>query len=365
MRVLVATDHAYPPQWVGGSESSIHDLCVALQARGIDVTVLCRLSWWHPIRSIRPAEALAWVGRRQVRDDGPGYPVLRARDPVAAIGRLARTLRPDAALLQVGRALPLAERLLAAGVPTIVYLRDAFFADLGGAIVSRPGLTYLATSRFLARCFAESYGVAAEPIPPLVEPTRYRTESQRRNVTFVCPLPIKGLDTALGLARERRDIPFVFLESWPLDVAPWRALRRRVRSIANVTLRRATDDMRSVYRDARIVLVPSECDEGWGRVVSEAQVSGIPALASVRGGLPESVGAGGILVDASAGLTAWSSALSRLWDDPTEYERLSQLALRHAKRADFAPDRIVDRLLAVLTAAGAARGLLPEAHRLG
>jgi glycosyltransferase involved in cell wall biosynthesis len=351
MRVLVATDHAYPPQWMGGAESSIHDVCLALQVRGVEVAVLCRLSWWHPIRSMRPAEALTWVGRRQVRDDTPGYPVFRAREPLAAVEDLTRAFQPDVALLQVGRALPLAQRLLTRGVPTVVYLRDAFFADLGGPITSEPGLTYLTTSEFLARRFAESYGLAAERIPPLVRPERYRVEPRRRNVTFVCPVPIKGVDIALGLARERRDVPFVFLESWPLGAARRRELRRSTRALGNVSLRRATADMRSVYRDARIVLVPSRCDEGWGRVVSEGHISGIPALASARGGLPESVGAGGVLMDPDASLGAWARALSRLWDDPAEYDRLSRLARRHAERADLAPEAIAHRLLAVLNAA--------------
>src|SRR5262249_21620774 len=62
-------------------------------------------------------------------------------------------------------------------------------------------------------------------------------------------------------------------------------------------LRERTDDMRTVYCDTRILLVPSQWeDETWGRVVSEAQLSGIPVITSDRGGLPESVGPGGIVL---------------------------------------------------------------------
>jgi glycosyltransferase involved in cell wall biosynthesis len=72
--------------------------------------------------------------------------------------------------------------------------------------------------------------------------------------------------------------------------------------------------MRRIYQSARIVLVPSILNEAWARVVTEAQISGIPILASDRGGLPESVGPGGILVDPDADISDWEKALSRLWD---------------------------------------------------
>ena len=62
----------------------------------------------------------------------------------------------------------------------------------------------------------------------------------------------------------------------------------------------ASADMRSVYARSRLVLVPSQCDEAWGRIVTEAQISGVPALASDAGGLPEAVGPGGILMPRNA-----------------------------------------------------------------
>jgi glycosyltransferase involved in cell wall biosynthesis len=103
-----------------------------------------------------------------------------------------------------------------------------------------------------------------------------------------------------------------------------------------------------VYAETKIVLVPSRWAEAWGRVVSEAQVSGIPALASDRGGLPESVGSGGILVDPDAGLDRWTEALARLWDDEAEFASLAALAEQHARRPEFEPRAIAATLLSEL-----------------
>jgi glycosyltransferase involved in cell wall biosynthesis len=349
MKILFATNHAYPPRRVGGSESSTHDLCLTLGESGIEVAVLSSslrgrsTGRWDRVRAF-PRALSSFV-----RDETAGYPVYRAPSPIAAARDVVSDLVPDVAVIQAGRPLALAERLNGLGVPCLVYLRDAFFDNLGGPVSERDDLRYIAVSRDLARRFAEAFGLLPESIPPLVRPERYRVDSTRRNVTFVCPFPAKGVDIALGLAERRPDIPFVFVESWELHPVRRLALHRRIRVARNISFRGPTGDMRGVYRDAKLVLVPSRCPEGWGRVVSEAHVSGIPALASDTGGLPESVGRGGILVDPDAGLERWERALARMWDDETEYARLAELARQHSRRPDFEPSATAAKLLPALS----------------
>lgn len=351
MKVLFATNHSYLPQRVGGSEWSTHDLCLTLSELGHTVGVLSALLLWPPIGAPHRLR-LAWRGRASfVRDNTLGYPVFRARYPPLAVRGLVRDVIPDVAIIQAGRPLSLAEHFRVSGVPCVVYLRDADFGRLGGPVLDYPEVRYVATSRDLADRFAKAFGIVPECIPPLVRPERYKVEPLRKNATFVCPLPQKGLDVALRLAARRPDIPFVFAESWSLPPKFRRSLERRIRQSGNITLHRWTLDVRDVYRSAKLVLVPSQLPygEGWGRVVSEAQVSGIPVLASRVGGLPESVGGGGILVDGDAELSDWEAALARMWDDPAEYERLSNCALEHSRRADFQPATIAIRLLRVLS----------------
>lgn len=106
--------------------------------------------------------------------------------------------------------------------------------------------------------------------------------------------------------------------------------------------------MRPIYAQAKIMLVPSVCNEAWGRVVTESQASGIPTLASHRGGLPESVGDGGILLDPDADIDVWQRALNSLWRDDGLYNRYSQAAAAYASRQGIQPHYLATELIGFL-----------------
>ena len=79
--------------------------------------------------------------------------------------------------------------------------------------------------------------------------------------------------------------------------------------------------------------------------MTEAQLSGIPVLASAIGGLPESVGPGGILVPRGSDIEVWNEHLRRLWSSDAEYARYRRLALDHSQRPEIDHDRLLNRFL--------------------
>lgn len=277
-----------------------------------------------------------------------GYPVFRGFNPVAGVRDVAEVFLPSVAVLQAGEMVPVASALLAADIPTVFYLQDVEFDRLGGKLEARPGLRFVANSQFTASRARERFGVEADVIPPLVRPEAYRTESDRSHVLFVNPHPYKGVDIAFELATRRPDIPFLFLEAWGVRDDLRREYTRRAASLPNVTWSPRVSDMREVYRKARLVLVPSKWEEAWGRIPTEAHLSGIPALASDRGGLPESVGPGGILVDPDGPISGWEEGLARLWDDAAEYDRLVQRAEEYSRRPEIQPENLIDRFIRIL-----------------
>jgi glycosyltransferase involved in cell wall biosynthesis len=345
MRILFVTDHTYLPHRVGGAESSTHDLATTLQERGIEVSVLAAMPTSNSVGlGSRILRRILRDARVQL-DARMGYPVFRATHPLTAIDETLERFPATAVVVTSGSYAPLSTAFLQRGVPTIVYLRDVEIANMGGTLPREPRVGYISNSRFNAARLAAVAGTQPVVIPPLVRPERVRTGTSRSRVLFVNPVLKKGVDVVFELAKTRPDIPFDVVESWPLSRQSWDRLTARARALSNVNIHRADIDPSRLYRHAKIVLVPSMWEESWGRVVTEAHCSGIPALASDRGGLRESVGPGGMLVGHEAPFEHWRVALSSMWDDAATYRAFVAAAWRHAERPEIQPGVLIDRFV--------------------
>ena len=77
-------------------------------------------------------------------------------------------------------------------------------------------------------------------------------------------------------------------------------------------------------------------------------MSGIPVVASTRGGLPEAVGSGGIVLDPDAPIADWVAVIKKLWQDPSYYTEMSTAASAYANRRDITFAHIFDTTEQVL-----------------
>jgi len=238
--------------------------------------------------------------------------------------------------------IPLTEVALREGIRTLLYLHDVEFHNLGGDIPESENLRIVANSIFTAHEFQKFSGLLPPVVPPLVRRHAYFTHTSRQRVLFINTVPVKGLEVAIALARLNPDIPFDFLEGWPLSAEQVIMLEKRLLEIPNVRFHRNMLDMRKAYANARIVLIPSQLEEAWGRVATEAQYSGIPCLASRIGGLPEAVGPGGYLIDPKANIEEWDKHLKKLWFDHDIYDTMSKAAFNYSTREQLNPARIIE-----------------------
>jgi glycosyltransferase involved in cell wall biosynthesis len=294
------------------------------------------------------------IGARLAREPNrAGTWTFRAVRPENALVKALRTVQPDVVIVN-SIDLPawrqLRDDLRRRHIPVVLYIREETgLLHLSHSKVE-PDLVFANAAGHAEA--ARDLGFDAVVVPSVIDCTSVRVESTRERVVFVNPTAMHGLDIALALARARADIPFTFLESWPLPHDELAALRATIGELSNTELRRFVPDARQVYADMRVLLAPYRYP-GRSRVIAEAQCNGIPTLASDRYGLAEAVGAGGVLADPEGPIDAWIDGLAALWDDHETYASLSDAALQHSRRDEMQPEtiaatveRALDNLLA-------------------
>lgn len=333
MHVLLCTSYPHLPQTRGGLQTSTDELSCLLLQKGVRVTVLC--GGGHDV----PAAS----------DSALAYPVVRAADPRAALPLVAAAIRPEIILVQSGLELAaMLEAALSTGFATAVYLHNVEMHRIGGVLPPDPRLLYFSNSAFTAGRWRALFGIDSHLLPPAIIPSRYQADQTGDRVLFINPVPEKGIERVAGLAAANPDIPFLVAESWAVgdDWRDW--LRQRFGALRNVEWCPATDDVRDLYRQARILLMPSVWEEAYGRTVVEAQLNGLPVLASRRGALPQTVGEGGDILDLHASDADWSRTLRSLYFDVIRWQHLSDAARVHADREVLAAAVALDDALARL-----------------
>ena len=345
MNILFLTAHKYLPQMHGGLQHSTDEICHSLIARGHRVAVFAGLmpgGWFGFISRLKIKLNTLVTGHPVTRDNALGYPVWRSWHPANDVAYVTEKTKPDLIVVMAVEPVRMGLAAQRTGVPLLMKLMDVEFGKHGGDFKALGAVACMANSHFTADSYRNAYGVAPSVIYPYIDPKKYQTPTTRENVTFINPVAEKGLDIALETARLCPDIPFAFVEGWPLTPVQRGQLQQNLAKLPNVTLLPPQPDMRAVYGKCNILLAPSHWEEAYGRVATEAQMSGIPVVASSRGGLPEAVGPGGILLPHDAPAAQWAAAIRSLWNNENEYRRLSQAAKRHAARDELQYDALLD-----------------------
>jgi glycosyltransferase involved in cell wall biosynthesis len=346
MDIIFASSNPHLPQTFGGVELNTHELALGLKRRGHNVAVLTVLSRVDLFGLQR--EAFLVATRNNVWSDSKlGYEVHRAREPWACIPIIPRY---QVAIMTNGRMVDFAKGFLQAGTRTVAYLHGVTeFKSWDPKFVSGPHALFAGIwsfSEFTAQRFRQTHGLGSIVIRPIFQEERYKVHVDGRYVTFINPVPEKGVDRALEIAALCPDIQFVFVRGWPLGFKELRRLKSKLRQLPNVQLQSSTYDIRTIHRHTKILLVPTSLrwEETWGRVVSEAQISGIPVIASNHGALPESVGNGGILIDYEQPAEIWATEVRKLWMEEAYHAKVSQAAIAYSRRMEISPKAQLDLL---------------------
>jgi glycosyltransferase involved in cell wall biosynthesis len=203
----------------------------------------------------------------------------------------------------------------------------------------------LAPSVFLAQFYQERFGLDVSVLRPIVSPRLLVAGQGARFVTMVNPAPEKGVTLLYALAAEALvrlpQARFLVVEGrWTACAAT--GIGIPLRELPNVTVHGNQRDVRQAYARTRVLLYPSYWEEAYGRSIAEAQLSGIPVIASRRGGIPEALNGAGFLLDVPprcladyhaiptrAEMRPWLAILRALLTHPSVLRR-APLRARHA-----------------------------------
>lgn len=320
MKIGLVSDHTYLPDRVGGRESSIHSLASQLLDLGHHVFVIANRGRLRDLPRRLP-ERVRW----QV-----SYRIVRVRSEARTAEAMLTEGIIEAAIYNVRTPVAFASSDPRVRRRQIFYVRDAEDERLQEL---RPlnGIRLVANSQFTASWVRRQTGHESFVMLPWIVRSTVVAGQTGKCVTFINPVEEKGVSTSLAVASKMRDRQFLFAEGWELGKANKQELAACIERLGNVELMKATTQPREIYRKTRVLLVPSRWQEAFGRVAMEAQMNGIPVVASKIGGLPESVGPGGILIEPEAPISDWVKALRSLLDDERAWSDYSQRALGHAE----------------------------------
>jgi glycosyltransferase involved in cell wall biosynthesis len=187
---------------------------------------------------------------------------------------------------------------------------------------------------FNSEWMAKDFGLPGIVVRPPVWAEDYRTERPTTPidgyVTLVNTSYRKGGLLASVLAARMPNVRFLFVEgAYGEQLNP---------ELPNVSVLPHGEDMREVYANTSILLMPSYY-ESWGRVGVEAMASGIPVIANPTPGLRESLGHAGIFIPTDD-LRLWEQTIASLLYDEDVYVRASQKA--YSRSADLDPGQDIE-----------------------
>lgn len=265
MRVL-ASVHAYLPKHRAGSETMLHNMLKHLVARGHEVTVavVAKSEPDYMYDGIRCVTVAPLQFRALVEKVNPDVIVSHHREA-------ARATRLGIAL----------------GIPTVQLIHSELFGHPRRAINRPPSLVVFNTEWLERHCRTLGYRGPSIVVHPPVFANDHTTRPGK-HVTLVNLNENKGGELLYAVAERLPNVKFLGVQG---AYGP-----QIIQDAPNVKIIDRQEDMRNVWSQTRVLLMPSR-SESYGMVAVEAAASGIPTIASDLKGPREALDASAMYVD--------------------------------------------------------------------
>jgi glycosyltransferase involved in cell wall biosynthesis len=282
MRILLTANASYvPPRggatrsnliWLDHLASSGHECRIVCGAAGEGAELqhhqtIAVMAVEEPARRVR-------VLRQQIREFAPDWVLVSSED-------LGHSLLREAHHSAEGRVVYLAHTPQFYPFGPASWIPDRHAAEL---VAQSAGI--VAIGSHMADYIQRELGRTAVVIhPPIYRPGPFESCADRQNglVTMINPCAVKGISIFLQVAGRLPACGFGVVPGWGTTAGDRRALDR----LPNVQFLPNAPKIDDVLARTRVLLMPSLWYEGFGLIVMESMLRGIPVVASDSGGLRE------------------------------------------------------------------------------
>ncbi len=310
LKLLIANHRWWYPTLVNGADVANHEFARRLVASGVEVRV----------HGMVAPDVEGTTRRRNYTADGVKVQLVQS-DFIKNLSAVIEDFKPDIVLTStqgqnsgaedIARMMNVMDHY---SLPVMLYIHDlepvmTLFTPLKNRLAR-----IITNSHYMSNQIYKRWNLNAHVIYPVPSSQTFKSGSsldykEGPFITFFNPLPHKGLDIVNSLVNtDFKDRFFLFVEGFMEPESHGIALVRT----GNVVHAKRSPDVASVYLMTKTLIIPSQWEEPFGRVALEAMYNRIPIIASNTGGLPESVGKGGILIDDFTNPEAWKDALLKM-----------------------------------------------------
>ncbi|MBT4522417.1 MAG: glycosyltransferase family 4 protein [Halieaceae bacterium] len=364
MKLLYVTPKPFLPDSRGGAQLSTITLLQELRKRGWDVqvvalrkqpiSVLIRAFLLRLFLFKRESRVTPTVETEIVVDRVWGFSAmgflgrhLDLRYLKPTFKRRIEEIAPDILLGDFSASDSLFKFALALGITCIKTVRSLPVLDHPSIVPL--DLHVIGNSPYSSRVAGATFNREVYYVQPYIDRSRYKVQRKSCTyITFINPTEQKGLPVAVEIARLMPEHRFQFV------MGKWSGCSEKkvqiqvseARSLDNVDIVSHIHDMREVYSGTRLLIVPSQFVETFGRVIVEAQLNGIPVVGAHVGGIRETLGKGGILVENRSSPLAYVNAIREILDNE---EQFSTLALENVEQDEFILEKQIEKFQALAT----------------
>ena len=212
----------------------------------------------------------------------------------------------------------------------------------------------IVVSNFVQEYVRENFRRESQIIPPPINLNEviYRNDKKPKYITMFNPNLKKGGNIFRDVAHQMPTHNFAVVLGWDIlkegittDNEMLKRLCESLRieykgqriddvdfsDLPNVKVFPFTYDVSDIYAQSRIICVPSQWQEAYGRVSIEAMANSIPVIGSDVGGLSEIVHTGGVVVKDYQNPKKWIAEIQKL-DDKQHYFEISQRGREYIDR---------------------------------